>query len=89
MSDMGEMFNAMKAYKKIKRDERAVMNEELLLKMGIPAVKQSKNVFRLTTPEGVVMYYPSSDTWQHKGKVGHGDVKSFKAWLHSRGMMPK
>lgn len=85
MGDMADTFRAMKAHKAEQREARAVVNIDALHKLGIPAVEQSKNVFRLKTAEGTVMYYVSSNTWQHKGKVMRGDVTAFHGWLKNKG----
>ena len=87
MGEMAETFNAMKAHKKEQREARAMVNAETLRELGIPAVEQSKHVYRVNTPHGAVMYYTSSNTWQHKGKVGRGDVHAFKFWLTKRGLL--
>ncbi len=82
MGDMVEEMNALKAYHKEKREERAVINISKLKQLGIPAREQSKNVFRIDTEYGAVMYYPPSNKWQHRGRVHRGDLDSFKTWLH-------
>ena len=87
MGDMADDMNALKAYHKEKREARAVVNIGKLKQMGIPAREQSKNVFRIDTQYGAVMYYPSSAKWQHRGKVHWGDVDSFKGWLINQGYL--
>ena len=59
--------------------------ESKLEELGIPAREQSKNVFRIDTEHGAVMYYPPSNKWQHRGKVHRGDIKSFHGWLKNQG----
>jgi len=85
MGDMAEEMNALKAYHKEKRQEKAVVNIARLQELGIPAREQSKNVFRVDTAHGAVMYYPPSNKWQHRGKVHRGDVSSFQGWLKKQG----
>lgn len=87
MGDMAAVFNDLKEYKREQREERASANMEQLVALGIPAQEQSKNVFRLNTEYGTVMYYVSSNTWQHKGKIARGTVHDFKNWLVKRGML--
>lgn len=87
MGDMAQVFNDMKAATKERREKRAVVNIEALTKLGIPAREQGKNVFRVDTEWGAVMYYPSSNCWQHKGKTHRGDVNKLHAWLHSQGFL--
>lgn len=83
MGDMAEEMNALKQYHKEQREEKAAVNIDKLQQMGIPALEQSKNVFRIDTEHGAVMYYPPSNKWQHRGRVHRGDVKSFKGWLQN------
>jgi uncharacterized membrane protein (DUF106 family) len=86
MGDMAEVFNDLKAYKKEQREARAAVNTEALAKLGMAAREQSKNVFRIDTEQGAVMYYVSSNTWQHKGKVARGTAQDLKNWLRKRGL---
>lgn len=83
MGDMAEEMNALKQYHKERRAEKATVNIQKLQELGIPAQEQSKNVFRIDTEHGAVMYYPPSNKWQHRGRVYRGDVQSFKGWLQN------
>lgn len=85
MGDMAEDFRALKEYHKERRAEKATVNVAKLEELGIPAREQSKNVFRIDTEHGAVMYYPPSNKWQHRGKVHRGDIKSFHGWLKNHG----
>ena len=86
MGDMAEVFNEMKQYKKEQRDTRADINEKKLMALGIDAKMQSKNVYRIEFAEReVVMYYLSSNSWQHRGKVYRGTPEQLKNWLKMRG----
>lgn len=87
MSDSTEIFAAMKAANNQRKEERRAVNLEALQKLGIPAREQSKNVFRVDTEWGAVMYYPGTNCWQHKGKTCRGDVYKFHAWLHTQGFL--
>lgn len=81
MGDMREEFDALKAYKAERKAKRHDHNvEALLTETGIPAREQSKNVWRIDTPAGAVMYYPATNCWQHKGKTMRGDVQGFINW---------
>lgn len=81
---MAEEMNALKAYHKEQRAHRAVINIDRLKELGIPAREQSKNVFRVDTEHGAVMYYPPSNKWQHRGRTYKGDVISFQGWLKNQ-----
>lgn len=81
MGDMAEDLNALKQYKKEQRQARAEVNIEKLKELGIPATEQSKNVFRVETIHGAVMYYPPSGKWQHRGRVERGTLEQFRDWL--------
>lgn len=82
MGEMAQVFNDMKAATKERREKRAVVNIAALTALGVAAREQSKNVFRVDTDWGAVMYYPSSNTWQHKGKTHRGDVQAFTTWVN-------
>lgn len=81
MGDMREEFDALKEVKASRKAARLAMNSERLTALGVPAVEQSKGVWRVATPAGAVMYYPATNCWQHKGKVCRGDVQAFAAWF--------
>ena len=85
MGDMADVFNDMKKFKKEQRDTRAAINEKKLMALGIDAKLQSKNVYRIEfTEREVVMYYLSSNSWQHRGKVYRGTPEQLKSWLKTR-----
>ena len=77
MGDMTEEFEALRAWKREQREERAAVNITKLKELGVNALEQSKNVFRVNTPVGAVMYYVSSGKWQHRGSVHWGNAQSF------------
>ena len=84
MGDMAEEMNALKKFHKEERQQKAEMNIFLLESLGIPAFEQSKNVFRIDHLElGTVMYYPSSNKWQHRSRIHQGNVNSFQGWLRN------
>ena len=85
MGDMADVFNDMKRLKKEQRDTRAAINSKKLTALGIDAKMQSKNVYRIEFAEReVVMYYPSSNSWQHRGKVHRGTPAQLKTWLEAK-----
>ena len=83
MGDMREEFDALRAHLGAKRAARAVVNIESLRVLGVPATEQSKNVFRVNTPSGAVMYYPTSGKWQHKSRVMWGNVQALQGRLRN------
>lgn len=87
MGEMAEIFNGMRKHTQERKDKRSENNSEALQKLGIHMREQSKNVFRMETEWGAVMYYPGSNKWQHKGKTHRGDVNKLHAWLHSQGFL--
>lgn len=85
LGDAIEYYKDLKELRKEEREQKAKVNKEQLAQMGIAATEQSKNVFRIDTAFGAVMYYPPSNKWQHRGKTHRGDVKSFHGWLKNQG----
>lgn len=81
MGDMREEFDLLKVVKASRKANRLGMNVEFMTKHGVPAVEQSKGVWRVDTAAGAVMYYPATNCWQHKGKVCRGDAQAFAAWF--------
>ena len=86
-SETIEDYQALTEARKNWKNEVAAVNVELLKSMNIPAYEQSKNVFRIDTSQGAVMYYPTSGKWQHKGKTLRGDVKAFRDFLKKTGKL--
>ena len=58
-----------------------------LSELGIRASEAGKNLYRVDTDWGVVMYYPAKGFWQHKGRNYHGDAPELKAWLKKQGLL--
>lgn len=46
-----------------------------------------KGCYRLTTREGAVMYYPTTNKWQHKGRTFTGDIQEFHQWLKTQRLL--
>ncbi len=84
MSDMVEDFKALAEFHAGERQERASVNLAELKRLNINAFEQSKNVFRIDSRDGAVMYYPTSGKWQHRGKTLRGSVEEFRAWLKKK-----
>jgi hypothetical protein len=87
MGDMAEVFSDLRKARKEEREVRATVNISKLQELRIPAFEQSKNVFRIDTEQGAVMYYPSSATWQHKGKIMRGNTRALKDWITRNGLL--
>lgn len=85
MGDMGAVFRDMKAAKKVQREKRASVNIEALNNLGFRYRVQGPNVFRFETGlhNGPVMYYPSSNCWQHAGKTHRGSIEHFGGWFRA------
>ena len=87
MGDMAEAFNDMRVHKRLQREKRSEVNEETMRALGIPARLRSKGVFRIDSEQGCVMYYPSTNKWQHKAKVMQGTPEQLKGWLQNKGFL--
>lgn len=86
MGEMAEIFNGFKQRRKQQREARGQRNAAVMQDVGIQAYEQSKNVYRIDTEDGAVMYYVSSNSWQHKGKAYRGQPTDLKNWLTKRGL---
>jgi hypothetical protein len=86
-SNMGDDFRAYKEHKREQRAKRKDANLEKLVQLKIPAVQQSSGTYRIETPVGVVMYYPSTNKWQHKTRVYYGDITAMHGWLKKQRML--
>lgn len=87
MSDTIEDLKALANIHKEERQAKADINVHELNKLHIPATEQSKNVFRVDTQHGAVMYYPTSARWQHRGRTVRGTVQEFRDWLKKHHML--
>ena len=85
---VGTMYKAMNDDTKSRKAVRLGQNIAALRATGLAFTERSENVWRMDTEWGAVMYYPATNTFQHKGKTGHGDVPSLVRWLHKLGLMP-
>ena len=70
-----------------RKQKESAINRETLAAAGIPMEEKSTNVFRLETEYGAVVYYPSSNKWQHHGRTYSGTVAQLKQWLQSKGYL--
>lgn len=84
MSDTIEDMKAVKEVQKHWATERAEANLAALKALGIDVYEQSKNVFRMDTAQGAVMYYPAKGIWQHRGRTTRGSVQDFRTWLKNK-----
>jgi hypothetical protein len=92
VSEMGEMFNAMKAYKAEKRrentvkawDEMDLFVEAAGSRYQIRVMTEHHwNVVKVPSMKTVAQYWPSANKWQtlKTGKIHHGDHDKFRAAL--------
>jgi hypothetical protein len=59
-------------------------NIEKLAAAKIPFIEQSRNTLRIVTENGPVMYYPSTNKWQHQGRNHLGDADTLIAWIRRK-----
>lgn len=52
-----------------------------LKELHIPAKEQGKNIYRVDTQFGAVIYYSANDKWLHKGRHYEGTIEDFRDWL--------
>lgn len=94
MGDMGEIFNAMKEHRKMKRRENTVKAEEEHLEFAEAAKEGGYNLDQKSQHHWnvyrdgkcVAQYWPSANKWQtiKDGRIHHGDRESFRMRLRAR-----
>lgn len=62
------------------KQEITQSNKEAVAKSELPFVEQSKNVYRLNTERGAVVFYAESGKWLHRGRSFQGFL-SLVVWL--------
>jgi hypothetical protein len=72
-----------------RKDKRMNDNVEKLKALNIDAVEQSKNVWRIESGLGTVIYWPGTNGWQFKTKTIRGDFNQFVAWLKQWGFVAR
>lgn len=87
MSEMMECMKDIAEARKSNRSKVAERNVTELKRLSIPAVEQSKNVWRIDGPLGAVMYYPTSNKWQHHSRTKAGSVADLRSWLQKNGYL--
>ena len=86
-SETVEDYKALKEAQRTWKNEHAEVNIELLKSLNIPAYQQSKNVYRVDTFHGALMFYPTSSKWQYRGKTYKGDVNALREFLKKIGKL--
>jgi len=84
MSEVAEDMQALDAFKRNEKAEREKENLSTLIEAGIVFTSHQKGVVRVQAADALVIYYPSTDKWQYRGRVIKGDANSFVVWLKSR-----
>nr|ELR5040959.1 hypothetical protein [Providencia stuartii]ELR5082975.1 hypothetical protein [Providencia stuartii] len=74
MGDMGDVFRAMKEHVKERKEERLRNNTEQLKYIDIPYTRDSSGTIHFQTKKGKVLFYPSTNKYQHKRSVKRGGL---------------
>lgn len=90
MGDMGEVFNAMKADKKERRDKAyrhflewyAGTLTQKEREIFIP--KSNPYHFHVKMPNGVINYWPSANKWTYKGDMYYGKPENLLSFVRNR-----
>jgi hypothetical protein len=81
MSDMSEIFQALKRHRKECRDVNANKNHDLLTEAGIDMTLCAPNTVKIENQFCKITFFLPSGKWQAKGKMFHGGATSFLGWL--------
>ncbi|WP_143756072.1 hypothetical protein [Pantoea sp. aB] len=58
-------------------------NASLLKACGLSFTKDPSGSFKFITPQGTVMFYPSTSKFMHRGKVHRGDGRAVEKYVRS------
>ncbi|ELM3660008.1 hypothetical protein ACONGJ_003617 [Edwardsiella piscicida] len=75
MGDCGEDFKALREYNKQKKDDRLQKNNSLINSSGIKYKVDSSGSMHFETPNGKVIFYPTTNKIQHKQRIMFGGAR--------------
>jgi len=83
MGDCADDFNALKEYHRQRKQDLYQQNASQLAACGLPFTKDQSGSFKFITPQGTVMFYPSTSKFMHRGKVLRGDARAVEKYVRS------
>lgn len=84
MSDCGDDYNALKEYHRQRKRDIYEQNAAYMESSGLQFSKDQSGSLRFNTPQGTVMYYPSTNKYMHRGKVMRGNVRAAEKYIRSK-----
>lgn len=82
MGDCAEDFKALKAYHKDKKAARQAENLKALQCSGLSYSTDSSGSIHVQTDKGKVIFYPTTNKYQHRDKVFYGDALAFIKYVY-------
>lgn len=83
MGDCGEDFKALSAYRKEKKKDRHEDNKSHMIKCGLCYQVDASGSMHFETDKGKVIFYPTTNKYQHKGSVRYGSAKAAEKYIRS------
>ncbi|EJD6508518.1 hypothetical protein M0I01_RS13025 [Providencia rettgeri] len=74
MGDMGDVFRAMKEQVKERKAARLKNNTEQLKDIDIPYTRDFNGTIHFQTKKGKVLFYPTTNKYQHKRSIKRGGL---------------
>jgi len=87
MGDMSELFKDMDADYKARREAVAKENIRLMKQFDMRFHETQPGVWRWSSNQGTVIYWPSSNKWSLRGKIHRGSIEQLKNWMQERGFI--
>ncbi|QPR26798.1 hypothetical protein I6G97_09925 [Edwardsiella hoshinae] len=75
MGDCGEDYSAIRERNKKNKNDRLQQNKDLINSSGIKYKVDSSGSMHFETPNGKVIFYPTTNKIQHKQRIMFGGAK--------------
>lgn len=83
MGDCGDDFKALSEYHRQKKRDRQTENMQRMQASGLVYSTDTSGSLHIYTDKGKVIFYPTTNKFQHKGKVRYGNAAACEKYVRS------
>lgn len=83
MGDCGEDYSAQRELNRQRKMQRQEENCKYLSTSGLVYDTDASGSMHFATDKGKVIFYPTTNKFQHKGKVRYGNAACCAKYIHS------
>jgi len=83
MGDCGDDFKALREHNRERKNDNLERNKAHMISCGLSYNVDSSGSMYFATDKGTVVFYPTTNKYQHKSKVRYGSAPTCEKYIRS------